>query len=95
MLGYSGRIIREAKRVDRLPALDRELLAAGVDCRWEIMGDGPELPGLRRQMAERRVCFRGRLADAAYWEALAGCDLLVFTSDYEGLPISLVEGKAV
>jgi glycosyltransferase involved in cell wall biosynthesis len=91
VLGYSGRLIREAKRVDRLPRLDVQLRKAGLECCWEILGDGPAMSGLKREMPGPSVCFRGRVGGDLYWEVLSGCDVLVFTSDYEGMPISLLE----
>ena len=96
VIGYAGRLARAQKRVDRFPALVRALRGAGVDFRFEFLGDGPEAPWLRRQLAgETRVRFHGRLDGEAYWNVLRGWDALVFVSDYEGLPIALLEALAV
>lgn len=96
VLGFAGRLSKAQKRVDRFPILLRALAAAGLDFRFEFLGDGPEATWLRRLLArESRVRFHGRLEGAAYWDVLRGWDALVFVSDYEGLPIALLEAMAV
>ncbi len=90
VLGFCGRVIREQKRLDRLPGLAQRVTAAGVEARWEILGDGPYRPALAAGLPTNTV-FHGRLSGLAYWRALERWDLMVFTSDYEGLPISLLE----
>ncbi len=96
VLGFAGRLSFAQKRVDRFPLLRRALREAGVDFRCEFLGDGPEAVWLRRQLAgESRVRFHGRLDGEAYWNVLRGWDALVFVSDYEGLPIALLEAMAV
>ncbi len=96
VLGFAGRLSFAQKRVDRFPSLLRALRETGVDFRFEFLGEGPEAGWLRRQLAgESRVRFHGRRDGEAYWNVLRGWDLLVFVSDYEGLPIALLEAMAV
>ncbi len=96
VLGFAGRLSFAQKRVDRFPPLLRELRAAGVDFRFEFLGDGPQADWLRRQLAsEPQVHFHGRQSGDAYWQVLRGWDAMVFVSDYEGLPIALLEALAV
>lgn len=92
VVGFCGRVVKEQKRVDRLIELCARLDAMGVDYQFEILGDGPERAWLEQQFAtNRRVRFHGRQTGARYWEILSGWDAIVFTSDYEGLPIALLE----
>lgn len=96
VLGFAGRLSFAQKRVDRFPALVRELGTAGIEFRFEFLGDGPQADWLRRQLAgEPRVRFHGRREGEAYWQVLRGWDVTVFVSDYEGLPIALLEALAV
>jgi glycosyltransferase involved in cell wall biosynthesis len=96
IVGYCGRVQREQKRVERLPKLLDVLNQAGVNYRFEVLGGGPGLAGLRRQFAGNpNVVLRDRLQGEAYWQRLRNWDALVFVSDYEGVPISLIEGLSV
>jgi glycosyltransferase involved in cell wall biosynthesis len=96
LLGYCGRLAREQKRIDRLPILVEAMQKAGLHFRFEIMGDGPDEAWLRRQLQGRdNVCFHGRQDGQNYWRLLSRWDFIVFTSDYEGTPISLLEAASV
>jgi glycosyltransferase involved in cell wall biosynthesis len=96
VLGFAGRLSFAQKRVDRFPALVRELDGAGVNFRLEFLGEGPQAGWLRRQFADdTRVRFHGRLGGEAYWAVLRGWDVMVFVTDYEGLPLALLEGLSV
>lgn len=93
VVGYCGRIQRPQKRVERLPEIARELRAAGVVHRWEFLGQGPAQPALERDFAKIGVnaLFHGVQTGEAYWQRLAQWDVIIFASDYEGLPIALLE----
>jgi glycosyltransferase involved in cell wall biosynthesis len=95
VLGYSGRIERPIKRVDRLPGLLRRLEAEGLDPRLEVLGEGPAREWLARQLGAGRVRFHGFLSGPAYWRVLGGWDAVVYVSDAEGFGISLLEGMSV
>lgn len=90
--GFVGRVIKEQKRVDRLPRLCETLDRNKIDYRFEILGDGPMRKGLEQRFRENpKIVFHGRKEGDAYWQALGGWDAAIFVSDYEGLPISLLE----
>jgi glycosyltransferase involved in cell wall biosynthesis len=96
VIGYSGRLARGEKRVDRLPLLVRELDRLGLSYRLEILGDGPERASLQRQFAGRtNVILHGRRRGEDYWTVLRQWDVLVLVSDFEGMPVSLLEGLSV
>jgi glycosyltransferase involved in cell wall biosynthesis len=92
-----GRLVPQ-KRVDRflrVLAATRKATCDGV--RGIIVGDGPELPRLRRLASELDLCgdavtFHGTSSDVGrfYREA----DLLVMTSDWEGTPNVALEAMA-
>lgn len=95
-IGIAGRIQIEQKRLDRLPALLAQLQARNLDCQVECLGEGPDLPQIRKACAGfTNVRFLGRLDGDAYWQALASWDAILFLSDYEGLPIALLEAMSV
>ena len=62
-----------------------------------IVGDGPERHLLERRVAEKglggRVEFMGHVRRV--WPALARLDVFVMTSEYEGVPISVLEAMAM
>ncbi|MDA1273227.1 MAG: glycosyltransferase family 4 protein [Verrucomicrobia bacterium] len=90
--GFSGRVVQAQKRVDRLPKLCSEFDRIGLDYRFEILGDGPDRSRLERQFSGNpRIRFHGRKSGTDYWSILSQWDVIVFLSDYEGLPISLLE----
>ena len=95
ILGYSGRLLREHKRVDRLPELCENLQRLGVDYRLELLGDGPEQPWLEQRLrGNERVRFLGRKQGVEYLRQLATWDFVVLVSDTEGQPVSLLEAMS-
>jgi glycosyltransferase involved in cell wall biosynthesis len=97
-IGIAGRLV-PVKRVDifirtakHLHDAHREL---GLDFR--IYGDGPlleELEALARSLeTESYLHFEGHCADIH--NALRGLDMLLMTSDHEGLPMILLEAMAL
>ncbi|MDO8943098.1 MAG: glycosyltransferase, partial [Desulfobacterales bacterium] len=66
---------------------------AGVAHRWEFLGTGPEQPALEGAMAAAGVNahFYGVQSGDAYWNIVSDWDAIVFTSDFEGLPIAMLE----
>lgn len=96
VIGYCGRIQRHQKRVERLPEIARCLRTLGVAHRWELLGAGPEEAALKAGLASAGVSaqFHGVQTGDAYWKVLANWDLIVFTSDFEGLPIAMLEAMS-
>ncbi|MBI4660979.1 MAG: glycosyltransferase [Verrucomicrobia bacterium] len=95
VIGFNGRLVKEQKRIDRLPGIVRALNQAGLNYRLEFLGNGPDQTWLERQWrGNPRVIFHGRRTGEDYWKILAGWDLILFTSDFEGLPLSLLEAMS-
>jgi glycosyltransferase involved in cell wall biosynthesis len=61
----------------------------------ELIGDGPETPGLRRLADELgmgdRVRFSGRASPPEIAEALRAADVFVLSSHSENMPLALLE----
>ena len=91
VIGWVGRMQTEQKRVERLPALFKALESAGIDFRFELLGDGPRQPWLEKQLPRGRTIFHGRKSGKDYASVLRGWDFITNVSDYEGLPISMLE----
>ncbi|MFO1528694.1 MAG: glycosyltransferase [Kiritimatiellia bacterium] len=95
-LVYAGRIAREQKRIQDLPVFARALREAGVPFELEVFGDGPDLESLRTAAADLgdRVRIHGSRPQAEILDALGRAHLLLLFSDYEGLPLVLLEAMA-
>lgn len=94
-----GRATRQ-KRYDRLLQAAALLKAWGVDSliphHIRIVGDGPELGSLSAMagaLGLTNVTFEGFRADVP--SILEDTDVFVMSSDYEGLPMALIEALAV
>lgn len=94
VLGYAGRLEREFKRVDRLPRLWRALQKQSIPVRLEILGEGPARGWLGRRLRGAEAVFHGRLEGPAYRAVLASWDVIVYTSDVEGMGLALLEAMS-
>jgi glycosyltransferase involved in cell wall biosynthesis len=92
---YLGRLVQEQKRVRLFPKILRSLCASGIPFHWTIAGDGPEMAFLKASMKTsspgQQVTFLGPVAYANVPGVLRRHDVFLLASDYEGLPLSLLE----
>jgi glycosyltransferase involved in cell wall biosynthesis len=92
ILGFCGRISTQQKRVDRFPKLCACLDQRGLSYRLEFLGEGTEQAWLERKLADRsKFQFHGRKNGEEYWGILSNWDVILFLSDYEGVPLALLE----
>ena len=91
IIGWIGRMQEEQKRVDRLPSLLKAFDDAQIDYRFELLGDGPMQEWLEKQLPANRTVFHGRKSGDDYYSTLSKWDFITSVSDYEGLPISILE----
>ena len=91
IIGWIGRLQEEQKRVKRLPSLLKAFEDAQIDYRFELLGDGPMKGWLEQQLPANRTIFHGRKSGNDYYSTLSKWDFITSVSDYEGLPISMLE----
>ena len=89
---YLGRIIETQKRVSRLVELTRLLAARGEPFEFTIGGSGPESASVRGALKDAStVRFLGDVPNRWISGLLCSHDVFILLSDYEGLPLSLLE----
>ena len=100
-LGVEGPLLAFAGRITKQKALEVALDALGrVDgVTLAIAGDGPDLPDLRRRVAELgldgRVRFLGPLNRERVLTLFRAADASLLTSSWENFPHTVVEALAV
>ena len=95
---YAGRVISYQKRALDLIAIAAELAAHGVDFVIHVAGDGPDAEELRARVEQAglrdQLQMLGALAHEAVLAAMADADVLLMTSAFEGLPLTVIEAMA-
>ncbi|MGO8674853.1 MAG: glycosyltransferase family 4 protein [Limisphaerales bacterium] len=95
---YLGRVQHEQKRVRLFPQILQTLAASGIPFHWTIAGDGPERAFLQAAMKSpsqaQTVSFPGKIPYDGVPRVLSEHNLFLLASDYEGLPLSLLEAMA-
>lgn len=95
---YVGRLVEYQKCVSRVvDAMIRACYAEPrIECR--VIGDGEQRPNLESIVSTaglaERISFAGRLEPEAVRRELADAQATVLMSDYEGLPVALLEAMA-
>ena len=90
VVAFVGRLTR-IKRGERFIALARALESEFAGAVFVVVGDGPEREMLERDAAGlSNAVFAGWQSDMA--QVYSASDLLVLTSDNEGMPVALIEG---
>lgn len=97
-LAYVGRLTEEQKRISEVARAFCNVtrLVSGTDAL--IIGDGPDRANVKAVLAAEcvgsAVKLAGRVGVDEIQELLRTRDVIVLLSDYEGLPIALMEGMA-
>jgi colanic acid/amylovoran biosynthesis glycosyltransferase len=98
VLLYAGRFVIEAKQIMEVTRAFAEAACAVPGLRGVLCGDGPERANmvelLHRIPGGERVRVIGPLDPLAVQELMLRAGCIVLLSDYEGLPIALMEGMA-
>src|SRR5262249_13135334 len=92
---YTGRLVQHQKRVRDLVKITKELTKRGVPHLLTVIGEGKESERLQQdwaqEIADGTVVMTGRLLKHEIVQALRQSDVFVLVSDFEGLPLSLLE----
>jgi glycosyltransferase involved in cell wall biosynthesis len=90
---YLGRLYEEQKRVSLMERTIRATLKSKFDIQWTIAGDGSELHRLRKNFAnhKKQVSFLGEITYDHVQDIFTNNDVYFLCSDYEGLPLSMLE----
>jgi glycosyltransferase involved in cell wall biosynthesis len=90
---YLGRINETQKRVSLMSRIIRTTLASGANLTWTIAGDGPDMESFRKSLEgiTDRVDILGGLPYHEIPGILSKHDVYFLCSDFEGLPLSLLE----
>jgi glycosyltransferase involved in cell wall biosynthesis len=90
---YAGRLDQQQKRVLDLPDIVEATMELRVPFRLTIAGSGPAEAQLRAMCANAGTCveFLGTLDGDALARVLAQQDVFLLASEFEGLPISVLE----
>lgn len=95
---YTGRMIQQQKRIFDFVELTKQLRIRQVPFELTFVGDGQDEASMKQELAdlveEGVVRFLGRQAPDQVLVELAQHDALVLTSEFEGLPLSLLEAMA-
>ena len=95
-IGLIGRINFTQKRYDRLPEFADILSNVHPEFQIEVLGDGPAKKPLMATTAElKNLRFIPWKTSIDYWNTISKWQYVLFLSDYEGLPISLLEALHV
>ncbi len=98
-LVYVGRITDYQKRSGDLAKLAMSLKLQNIRFHLNIIGDGLETKvalqkTIQEEGLQNDVTFTGWLSQAKVAEYLNTSDVMVLTSDFEGMPIAMMEGLA-
>ncbi len=94
-LVYTGRVVNDQKRVFRFVPLVKELESRGIPYHFTIVGEGLDKSELMwrldRSVSSGNVHFTGKLPKDDIDRILSRSHVFILTSDFEGLPLSLLE----
>lgn len=95
---YVGRIEEEQKRIFDIIALIKRLELANIPFTFKIIGDGPEMPKLKKELdkliEEGKVIVFGWLSEEKVIKHLRESSIFILMSQYEGFCIALIEAMA-
>jgi glycosyltransferase involved in cell wall biosynthesis len=94
-LVWIGRMEEEQKRVSDLPRIASALRDRGLSFTFHLIGDGPQRATLEHDIRERglenEIRLTGWLDTQRIWTELRESDVLVLPSNFEGMPVVVME----
>ena len=98
-LVYAGRLVEEQKQISLTTSALCRVVREQPGTEAVIYGEGPDrermLAVLDREGREFPIRWGGRVDPAGIQDLFRGCHAFVLLSDYEGLPVALLEAMAV
>ncbi len=98
IISWVGRIEEESKRVSDIPKIGFELKKVTDDWEMNVYGDGEPLSSLKEQTSslklENNIFFHGWSSFQTLREKLSSTKVLLQTSNFEGMSISVMEALA-
>lgn len=89
---YTGRVVEEQKRIKMMARIMKASIEAGLNIEWTIAGDGEDLGSLMESFRNQpKARFLGQVAYDEIHAVIREHDVYFLCSDYEGLPLSLLE----
>lgn len=96
VIGFVGRLEYAQKRVERFPKLFQKLTEEKINCELQFLGEGSAKDTLpSRFPSDAVVAFLGRKSGEDYWKIMSKWDFILYTSDHEGSPLSMIESMSV
>lgn len=90
-------VFRDQKRLHLWLDLAKKISEHFPEAYFILVGDGPHFEALRQQATElgiaEKTIFPGRLEEVRPW--LAAMDVYLMTSEFEGLPIAMLEAMSM
>ncbi|MBP7461298.1 MAG: glycosyltransferase family 4 protein [Candidatus Delongbacteria bacterium] len=97
-LVYAGRLIQYQKRIMDLVAITRQLKKESIPYHLTVIGDGPERELLMKswtnEISGGQVEIRSGVSHKATLESFKNQDVFLLPSEFEGLPLALLEAMA-
>lgn len=97
-IAYVGRLVEEQKRISEVARALCRTVQEVPDTEAVIYGSGPDSPTveqiLQTEGSGLPVCLAGRVDSEQMQKHLLGCHVIILLSDYEGLPVALMEAMA-
>lgn len=95
---YAGRLVQSQKRIIDVTNALLRCVSEIPNCAATLVGDGPEREKiqnlLQSQLAGKSIQLIGRVTPSAVQEIMKEHDIFLLLSDFEGLPIALLEAMA-
>lgn len=97
-IAYCGRLMRDQKRIDLLAQVINECQRRELDVQFQIAGSGADegafAGSITQALAAGRARLWGTLPNAEVLELLARSHIMILTSEFEGLPIVMLEAMS-
>lgn len=95
---YSGRMVEQQKRISLVAQTAVAACLEHPHIEFVLIGDGVDRPKaetiVKSHQLDGRIRFTGRLDSVSLQSQLDDAQAIFLMSDYEGLPVSLIEGMA-